>query len=44
MFGMGAQEIENAAFYSSIQFSISVFHRSKHKNKEVSNEIECHVV
>lgn len=42
MFGMGAQEVANADFYSSIHFSISVFHL--HKNKEVSNEIESHAV
>lgn len=44
MFGLGAQEIANADFYSSIHFSISVFHLSKHRNKEVSNEIESHAV
>lgn len=44
MFGMGAQEIENADFYSSIHFSISVFHFTKRKNKEVSFERESHLL
>lgn len=44
MFGMGVQETANADFYSSIHCSISLFHLSKHKNKEVSNEIESPIV
>lgn len=42
MFGMGAQEIANAYFCSSIHFSISVFQISKHKNKDVSLERQSH--
>lgn len=44
MFGMGAQEIANTYFYSSIHFSISVFQISKHKNKDVSLERQSHLL